>query len=136
MSLEMTVVLRPKREGPHKTFDPNSVAAVISAFSEIPARVAAMERALTELTAKLTGSTLRQRDAINETQTSAHTFLRRRQVESRTGLARSTLYRKVAEGTFPKPMRLGPRSVGWLADEIETWIAARATESRPDASIV
>ena len=87
--------------------DPTSIAAVISAFSEIPARVAAMERALTELTAKLTGSTLRQRDAINETQTSAHTLLRRRQVESRTGLAKVDLVPKSGRGSFPETDALG-----------------------------
>lgn len=66
---------------------------------------------------------------MNETQ--AVRILRRRQVETRTGLARSTIYERMAHGEFPRPIRLGPRSVGWLADEIEGWIAARIAESRP-----
>ncbi|MGC9982168.1 MAG: AlpA family transcriptional regulator [Polyangia bacterium] len=58
-------------------------------------------------------------------------LLRRRQVESLTGLKRSTIYQRLAEGTFPKQIRLGPRSVGWLASEVEAWVQARIAESRP-----
>lgn len=57
-------------------------------------------------------------------------ILRRRQVETQTGLARSTLYQLIAEGSFPKQIHLGPRSVGWLASEVEGWLAARIAESR------
>ena len=53
------------------------------------------------------------------------TILRRRQVEARVGLRRSTLYQRIAEGTFPAPVRLGARSVGWLAHEVERWLEAR-----------
>jgi prophage regulatory protein len=62
----------------------------------------------------------------------AHTLLRRRLVEARTGLARSTLYQRIADGTFPKPIHLGPRSVAWIESEVDGWIAARIAESRPD----
>jgi prophage regulatory protein len=50
-----------------------------------------------------------------------------------TGLARSTIYERIATGGFPKPIHLGPRSVGWIADEVEDWIAARIAESRSAA---
>jgi prophage regulatory protein len=56
--------------------------------------------------------------------------LRRRAVETMTGLARSTIYERMASGGFPRPIHLGPRSVGWLANEIEDWIVARVAESR------
>ena len=55
----------------------------------------------------------------------ALTILRRRQVEARVGLRRSTIYQGVADGTFPRPIRLGARSVGWLAHEVERWLADR-----------
>jgi prophage regulatory protein len=58
--------------------------------------------------------------------------LRRRAVEATTGLSRSTIYARIGVGAFPKPIRLGGRSVGWIADEIESWIAARIAESRPE----
>lgn len=60
----------------------------------------------------------------------APTILRRRQVEARVGLRRSTLYAKIAEGTFPSPIRLGAKAVGWLAADIDGWIAQRIAESR------
>ncbi len=52
-------------------------------------------------------------------------ILRRKQVEKRTGLSRSTIYLRIQEGTFPRPIKLGARAVGWLENEIEAWLAAR-----------
>lgn len=49
------------------------------------------------------------------------TILRRKQVEERTGLARSTIYQRIQDGTFPKPIHLGVRAVGWLESEIDAW---------------
>ena len=49
-------------------------------------------------------------------------ILRRKQVEVRTGLARSTIYLHVSQGTFPAPIPLGERSVGWLESEVTEWI--------------
>jgi prophage regulatory protein len=54
--------------------------------------------------------------------------LRRPLVEERTGLCCSVIYDQMAAGTFPKPVRLGPQSVGWLEHEIEAWIAERIAE--------
>ena len=52
-------------------------------------------------------------------------LMRREEVEERTGLSRSTLYRKMREGTFPEPLRVGARAVRWPCSEIEAWLAAR-----------
>jgi len=41
---------------------------------------------------------------------------------------RSTLYAKVAEGEFPTPIKLGQRSVGWSAAEVEAWIDSRISQ--------
>ena len=60
----------------------------------------------------------------------AFAILRRKQVEARTGLRRSTIYAKVAAGEFPAPVRLGARAVGWLEAEIQQWLASRVAESR------
>jgi len=60
----------------------------------------------------------------------APTILRRKQVESRVGLKRSTLYQRVAEGTFPAPVNLGARAVGWVASEVDQWLRDRIAESR------
>ncbi len=53
------------------------------------------------------------------------TILRRNQVENRTGLSRSTIYLRIQEGTFPRPINLGTRAVGWLENEIEAWLTER-----------
>jgi prophage regulatory protein len=58
------------------------------------------------------------------------TILRLPQVEAMTGLKRSSLYAAIAEGRFPRQIQLGPRAVGWLASEIDAWIAARIADSR------
>lgn len=59
-------------------------------------------------------------------------FLRRKQVEARTGLSRSTIYLYIKNGAFPKPVPLGPRAVGWLESDIGDWIAERVKVGRGD----
>ena len=55
-------------------------------------------------------------------------ILRRKQVEARVGLRRSSLYQRIAEGTFPAPIKLGGRAVGWIEAEIAEWLANRVAE--------
>ena len=57
-------------------------------------------------------------------------FLRRKQVEQRTGLSRSTLYQFIKDGAFPKPVPLGRRAVGWLESEVVDWISSRVKNAR------
>lgn len=59
-------------------------------------------------------------------------ILRRRQVEQRTGLSRSTLYQYIKDGCFPKSVPLGPRAVGWLETEVRSWIAERVRKARDE----
>ena len=56
-----------------------------------------------------------------------HTILRRKQVETRTGLSRSTIYARMAENKFPQPISLGSNrgAVGWIEAEIDAWIKER-----------
>ncbi|GAB3366256.1 hypothetical protein GCM10027431_07960 [Lysobacter rhizosphaerae] len=61
---------------------------------------------------------------------SSISILRRPEVEARTGLSRSTIYLKVAQGAFPKPINLGPRAVGWVAAEIDWWLEQQLAASR------
>ena len=60
----------------------------------------------------------------------ANTVLRLPSVKSLTGLSRSTIYLRISEGTFPKPINLGARAVGWLESDITDWIQGRIEESR------
>jgi prophage regulatory protein len=50
------------------------------------------------------------------------TILRRVQVETRTGLSRSSIYKFVSENKFPKPVSLGARAVGWVEADIDDWL--------------
>jgi prophage regulatory protein len=59
-----------------------------------------------------------------------HTILRLPAVKQSTGLSRSTIYLRVAEGTFPRPVSLGGRSVGWVESEIQEWLQRRIDASR------
>lgn len=52
-------------------------------------------------------------------------LLTRREVEQRLSLSRATLYRKMREGTFPCPIRIGSRAVRWSAAELERWLSER-----------
>lgn len=49
------------------------------------------------------------------------TFIRLRQLSARVGLSRSTIYKRMSEGTFPESCKLGPRTTAWLVEDIEAW---------------
>lgn len=52
-------------------------------------------------------------------------IIRLKDVIDSTGLARSTIYKYIGEGSFPKPVSLGARCVGWVEGEVHDWILAR-----------
>lgn len=56
--------------------------------------------------------------------------LRLPQVKAVTGLSRSTIYQRIAEGKFPQPIVLGPRGRGWLNSDIQSWIQERVEATR------
>lgn len=64
---------------------------------------------------------------------SKNIILRRKAVEARTGLCRSSIYQKMASGDFPKPISLGLRAVGWLEEDVSEWIASRVAVSKKGA---
>lgn len=69
----------------------------------------------------------------------APTILRRKQVESRTGLSRSSIYARLRQNperpsdydpTFPRPIPLGAKAVGWVESEVNDWLVAQINKSR------
>ena len=52
-------------------------------------------------------------------------LLRLPEVKTRTGLGRSSIYRLVATGSFPRPRKLAERAVAWRESDIQTWIDTR-----------
>lgn len=70
-------------------------------------------------------------------------ILRRKQVEACTGLSRSSIYAKMRQNpkrprdydpTFPKPVSIGAKSVGWIEAEIDAWLTAQIDKSRKGAA--
>ena len=70
---------------------------------------------------------------------SALTILRRKQVEARTGLSRSSIYARLRKNpkrpgdydpTFPTPVSVGAKAVGWIEAEIDAWLTAQVEKSR------
>ena len=69
---------------------------------------------------------------------SNHRFIRLNEVLSRTGYGRTSIYRKMEDGSFPKSVKLGgppkdpsifdSRAVAWIEDEVEQWIEFRIEE--------
>jgi prophage regulatory protein len=60
-------------------------------------------------------------------------ILRLPDVIQHTGLARSTIYDRIAKGTFDPGIKLGLRARGWLSSSIQKWIEECAAQSSPDA---
>ncbi len=68
-----------------------------------------------------------------ETRAPGARFLRLPEVMARTGLSRSTIYVRLDQGRFPRPVSLGGRAVGWIEAEVDEWIRERIAESRSGA---
>lgn len=75
-----------------------------------------------------------------QTASSSSTVLRRNQLEKKLGLSRSTIYGRINpkspcyDPNFPKPIKLGAgaanAAVGWLAEEVDAYLAAQIKKSR------
>lgn len=61
--------------------------------------------------------------------------LRLPMVQSRVALCRSSIYAAIKKGTFPAPIRLGERAVGWLESDVNFWLAERINASRKEVTV-
>ena len=71
-------------------------------------------------------------------------FIRLPEVLSRTGYGRTSIYRKMEDGSFPRSVKLGGpledpnafdcRAVAWIEDEVDQWIESRIDER--DSSLI
>lgn len=57
-------------------------------------------------------------------------FMRLPAVIEVCGIGKTTIYDQIRQGIFPSPIPLGAKSVGWLASEIEAWMAAKISACR------
>ncbi len=60
----------------------------------------------------------------------SHTILRLPEVKARTGLSRSSIYLRMANNEFPRPVSLGGRAVGWVEANVESWLAEKIESSQ------
>jgi prophage regulatory protein len=58
-------------------------------------------------------------------------ILRLPQVCKMTGLCRSSVYQMEAEGQFPRRIKIGARSVGWIESEVQNWLRQRIESDQP-----
>ena len=56
-------------------------------------------------------------------------ILRVKEVLKATSVCRATLYLWIKAGTFPAPIKLGPRAIGWTPAQLQGWIESRAAAS-------
>jgi len=56
-------------------------------------------------------------------------FYRRATLEDMLGISRSTIYRLMQNGDFPRPIKLGRRAVGWKSEDIDKWLLVQAKEA-------
>ena len=57
-------------------------------------------------------------------------ILRLPEVLNLTGLGRSTIYKKISAGEFPKSISLGVKSVGWIESDIQKWLETKITATK------
>ena len=50
-------------------------------------------------------------------------LIRMPELSARTGLSRTTIYRRVKDGTLPRPLLIGSASIAWRESQIDDWIA-------------
>lgn len=55
-------------------------------------------------------------------------LLRRPDVEQLTGKTRAGIYEDMSAGTFPRPVKIGPRAVAWVESEINEWLRRRIAD--------
>lgn len=61
-------------------------------------------------------------------------ILRMTLLQQKVGLCKASIYNRIKDGTFPKPISLGGKSVGWLESDIDQWILERCEAAKQQAA--
>lgn len=61
-------------------------------------------------------------------------LIRMPEVLSKTGFKKSWIYLLISKNSFPKPIKMGPRAVAFIEDEVDRWIANKIQNSRIEES--
>ena len=57
-------------------------------------------------------------------------FIRRKEVQAKTGLGASSIYAMMKQGKFPKAITLSERRVAWIEADVDSWIAERISSHK------
>ena len=60
-------------------------------------------------------------------------LIRLPEVKTRVGICKTGIYARMNAGTFPKKVKLGPRSVAWIESDIDDWISNRVKQAYSDS---
>ena len=63
-------------------------------------------------------------------------IIRLQEVVESTGLAKSTIYKKMAVSEFPDSISLGSKAVGWLESDVQKWIEGRIQSSQNNSTTI
>lgn len=61
-------------------------------------------------------------------------ILRMTLLQQKVGLCKASIYNRIKDGTFPRPISLGGKSVGWLESSIDQWILERCEAAKQQAA--
>ena len=64
----------------------------------------------------------------------AEVLIRPREAMRRCGIGRSTMWKLIKEGDYPKPVKITRRNIGFVEAEVDAWVRQRIAASRADAS--
>jgi prophage regulatory protein len=62
-------------------------------------------------------------------------IIRLPEVLKKTGLSRSSIYFYIKKGSFPGPIPLGERAVGWIENEVDTWVSLRIEDRNSNQEV-
>ncbi|WP_099350727.1 helix-turn-helix transcriptional regulator [Erwinia amylovora] len=64
----------------------------------------------------------------------SQSFIRFPEVQKRSGYGKAWIYKLIAQGRFPQPIKIGSRSIAFIESEIDEWINQRIAESRGEVA--
>lgn len=71
-----------------------------------------------------------------EQQTENNRFIRRKEVQAKTGLGASSIYAMMKQGKFPKAITLSERRVAWIESDVDQWISERIASHKASIAMM
>ncbi len=107
------------------------IAQEFAAVVQRAARVPALEAEVQDLR-RIVDELVKKREAVGSAPRDGRRMLTMKEVETRTGLKRPTIYRYVAAGKFPKQIQVGAAAVRWCEADVNDWLDSRRSRGGQD----